>query len=84
DKRGANQVRPVAVEDAVVFVESSGESVAIAQLSGNVYLKWTVRAISALHAHLIQTPIKLCGPSLYSPLPEKYFFAVNADGSLVS
>lgn len=84
DKRGANQVRPVAVEDAVVFVESSGESVAIARLSGNVYLKWTVQAISALHAHLIQTPIKLCGPSLYSPLPEKYFFAVNADGSLVS
>jgi len=82
DKRGANGVRPVAVDDAVVFVEASGESVAIAQLSGNVYLKWTVRAISAQHAQLIKTPSKLCGPSLYSSLPEKYMFVVNGDGTL--
>lgn len=84
DKRGANQVRPAAVDDAVVFVETSGESIAIAQLTGNVYKKWTVRAISAYHAHLIQTPIKLCGPSLYSALPEKYMFVVNENGTLAA
>jgi hypothetical protein len=82
DKRGANEVRPVAVDDAVVFVESSGESIAIAQLSGNVYLKWAVRSISTWHSHLVKTPVKLCGPSLNSSLPEKYMFVVNEDGTM--
>jgi hypothetical protein len=82
DKRGANEVRPVAVDDAVVFVEASGESLAVALLSGNVYLKWTVRPISSAHSHLVKTPIKLCGPSIYSALPEKYVFAINEDGTL--
>lgn len=82
DKRGANEVRPVPVEDGVVFVESSGESIAIAQLSGNVYLKWSVQTISAQHSHLISSPRKLCGPSLYSPLPEKYLFIINGDGTI--
>lgn len=84
DRRGANQVRPVAVDDAVVFVESSGESIAVALLSGNVYLKWTVQAVSAAHAHLIKTPIKLCGPSLASAQPEKYMFAINSDGTVAA
>jgi hypothetical protein len=84
DKRAANGVRPVAVDDAVVFVEASGEAIAIAQLSGNVYLKWVVRTISSFHAHLVKSPIKLCGPSLYSSLPEKYLLIVNADGTVAA
>lgn len=84
DKRAANGVRPVAVDDAVVFVEASGEAIAIAQLSGNVYLKWVVRTISSFHAHLVRSPIKLCGPSLYSSLPEKYLLIVNADGTVAA
>lgn len=84
DKRAANSVRPVAVDDAVVFVESSGEGIAIAQLNGNIYLKWTVRSISTFHAHLVRSPVKLCGPSLESALPEKYLFIINADGTVAA
>lgn len=81
DKRAANSVRPVAVDDGVIFVEASGESIAACLLDGNIYLKWSVRTISIYHNHLIKTPRKLCGPSIYSELPEKYLFVINGDGT---
>lgn len=84
DKRGANDVRPVPVDDGVVFVEASGESIAVAMLAGTASLKWTVRTISTYHSHLIRTPRKLCGPSLFAQTPEKYLFVVNADGTLAA
>jgi hypothetical protein len=84
DKRSANPVRPVAVDDGVVFVEASGEAIAACLLDGNIYLKWSVRTISTYHNHLIKTPIKLCGPSLFSESPEKYMFVINADGTMAA
>lgn len=82
DGRGASTVKPAQVDDGVIFVEASGEALAVALLDGNIYLKWSVRTISTFHAHLIQSPVALCGPPEASPLPEKYLFVVNADGTL--
>lgn len=84
DKRASSPVKPVAVDDGVVFVEASGQSIAACLLDGNIYLKWSVRTISTYHAHLIKSPIKLCGPSQFSETPEKYMFVVNADGTLAA
>lgn len=84
DDRSANAVRPVRVQDAVVFVQSSGEEVAAASLSGDFYSKWGVRTISTYHSHLVKNPIKLCGPALFSPEPEKYLFVVNGDGTVAA
>lgn len=84
DDRGANGIRPVLVDDGVAFVETSGESVLVALLDGNVYLNWSVQALTQHHYHLINTPTKLCGPSHSSPDPEKYLFVVNSDGSLAA
>jgi hypothetical protein len=84
DKRSANSVRPASVDDGVVFVEASGESIAVCLLDGNIYLKWSVRTISTFHNHLIRTPSKLCGPSIFSRDAEKYLFAVNADGTVAA
>ena len=84
DKRSANGVKPRSVQDGVVFVEASGEEIAVALLDGNVYLKWSVRTVSTYHAHLIKTPVKLCGPSLLSTEPEKYLFVVNSDGTVAA
>lgn len=82
DKRASSPIRPVSVDDGVIFVEASGESIAAARLDGNVYLKWSVRSVSLFHNHLIKTPVKLCGPSLFSATAEKYVFVVNADGTV--
>lgn len=84
DNRAANEVRPVRVDDGVVFVEGSGQTVSAALLDGNIYLKWSVRPISNFHAHLIKTPKKLCGPPIYSNSPDKYLFVVNTDGSIAA
>lgn len=84
DKRSANSVRPVQVDDGVIFVEASGETISAALLDGNIYLKWSVRPISNFHNHLIKSPKKLCGPSLYSESAEKYLFVVNGDGTLAA
>lgn len=84
DDRGAAPVRPVRVDDGVVFLESSRQSVAAALLDGNVYLKWSVRSLTTLHHHLIRSPVKLCGPALNSDQPEKYVFVVNGDGTLAA
>lgn len=84
DKRASSPVRPVSVDDGVVFVEASGQSIAACLLDGNIYLKWSVRTISTYHSHLIKNPIKLCGPSQFAETPEKYLFVVNSDGTLAS
>ena len=84
DKRSANGVRPASVQDGVVFVEASGEEIAVALLDGNVYLKWSVRTVSTYHSHLIKAPVKLCGPSLLSTEPEKYLLVVNSDGTVAA
>lgn len=81
DTRASNEIRPVQVDDGVVFVEASGETISAAVLDGNIYLKWSVRPISNNHSHLIKTPRKLCGPSLYSTSPEKYLHVINGDGT---
>lgn len=82
DQRAANEVRPVRVDDGVVFVEGSGETVSAALLSGNYNLKWTVQPISNFHSNLVKSPKKLCGPPIYSNSPDKYLFVVNGDGSI--
>lgn len=84
DQRGASPIRPVNVDDGVVFVEANGETISAALLDGNVYLKWSVRALTPFHHHLVKTPVGLCGPAINSPEAEKYLFIVNQDGTLAA
>ncbi len=84
DERGASEVRPVRVQDGVLFVEASGQAIAAALQVGNVYLRWQANTITTLHDHLIKTPVKLCGPASSAPDTEKYVFVVNGDGTLAA
>lgn len=84
DEIGANEIKPVKVDDGVVFVDTSGNGISAAFLDGNVYLKWSVRSLTTFHSHLVRNPIALCGPALRSKGSEKYMFAVNGDGTLAA
>lgn len=84
DETACNEIRPVRVEDGVVFVDAPGNGVAAVLLDGNVYLKWSVRRLTTLYDHLIDTPIALCGPAIGSSSAEKFLFAVNSDGTLAA
>lgn len=84
DKRGASPIRPVNVDDGIVFVEANGQTISAALLDGNIYLKWSIRALTSFHHQLIKSPVSLCGPAINSPEAEKYLFVVNGDGSLAA
>lgn len=84
DQRGCSAIPPVLVDDAVVFIETNMKTVSAALLSGNVYLKWTVRNLTLMHNHLISGPVALCGPNAEAAETEKYLFVVNSDGSLAA
>ena len=84
DQRGASPIRPVNVDDGVVFVEANGQTISAALLDGNVYLKWSVRALTPFHHHLVKMPVALCGPAINSPEAEKYLFIANSDGTLAA
>lgn len=84
DEIGSSEIRPVKVEDGVIFVDASRERVSAALLDGNIYLKWSVRTMTTFHDHQIRDPIKLCGPSLGAGITEKYVFVINADGTLAA
>ncbi|MBT9385471.1 hypothetical protein KM176_16475 [Pseudooceanicola sp. CBS1P-1] len=84
DKRGASSIPPVLVDDSVVFVESNGEGISAATLSGSSYLKWSITPLTLYHNQLVNSPVALCGPAINSPQAEKYLFVVNADGTLAA
>jgi hypothetical protein len=84
DARGSSEIRPVLVEDSVVFVEASGEDLAVALLDGNVYLEWSVARLSRYHSHLINAPVALIGTADSGQMSESYLLCVNADGSLAA
>tara|TARA_R110000796_G_scaffold9452_3_gene32178 strand:- start:619 stop:2778 length:2160 start_codon:yes stop_codon:yes gene_type:complete len=84
DDSSCSNIKPVKVEDGIIFVDSSNENVKIVMLDGNIYLKWSVKSLTSLHKHLIKTPRGLCGPSLGSAAAEKYVFVINGDGSVAT
>jgi hypothetical protein len=84
DETGCSAIRPVKVEDGIVFIDSSGEQLKAVMLDGNVYLKWSVRSMAELHDHQIKTPRALCGPAISSKAAEKYLFVINGDGTLAA
>lgn len=84
DDSSCSEIKPVKVEDGIIFVDSSNENVKIVMLDGNIYLKWSVKSLTSLHKHLIKAPRALCGPSLGSSAAEKYVFVINGDGTIAA
>lgn len=84
DTRGSAVARPAVVDDGVVFIEASGTAIAAATLSGNIYLKWSVRTISTYHDQLFTNPVSLCGPPSNCTFEDKYLFVINSDGTAVA
>lgn len=84
DERGSDTVQPVVAEGAVLFVERNKGTIAACVLSGNVYLNWTVLDLTRFHAHLIRSPVAICGPAADPSMSERYIIVVNADGTMAA
>lgn len=84
DARGCSTARPAVVDNGVVFIEASGKAIAAATLSGNIYMKWSVRTLSTFHAQLFSDPVSVCGPPADCVLEDKHLFVINSDGTMVA
>ena len=83
DKRACSaRARPVQIGTSIIFVEASNQTISMATLDGNIYLKWSVRTLSTLHSHLIKNATRLCAPSSYATDVDKYLFVINEDGTM--
>jgi hypothetical protein len=84
DERGANGVVPKLVESTVIFVSESGEDLMGAVLDGNVYLKWTVIALSVDHASLVNSIASISEPPKTIKEDDRLVIITNGDGTLVA
>ena len=84
DRRACSEVRPVLVDDGVVFVDSTKKTLAYAVLAGDVNKRWRVRDMTTYHHQTINDPVGLCGPDANFRTAEKYLFVVNGDGTLAA
>lgn len=79
---GCSDIPPIAVDDAAVFVDATGNQIMAAVLAGDIYQSWRVEHISEHAPHVIDTPKKLGATSTGSERPEMFIFVVQDDGSL--
>lgn len=79
---GCAAVTPVTVDDGCVFVDSVGEQVFAAILSGDAYKSWRVQPLTKFHSHLINKPAFLGATATGSEKPEYYIYVVNSDGTV--
>lgn len=75
-------VKPAVVRDMALFVEGSTGRLAVAIQSGNIYLKWGVRVVSDLHAHLFTGITHICPPARTDRMPR--VLVLRSDGTITA
>lgn len=80
---GANNCRPVAISEGVVYAEEGGGSLLGAFPTGDVRRSWRTADVTQLSAHLVSNPRSLAYVSGQAVGPERYVYAVNDTGELV-
>lgn len=79
---GVSPCRPVLLNEGVMFVEEGGGSIIGVFPTGDVRRSWKTADVSLLSAHLIASPRSLAYISGGENDPERYVYAVNADGTM--
>lgn len=79
---GVSTVRPVQIDEGVVFVDQVGRQVYAAITAGDVYRSWQIQAISKYAPHLIGRPLRLGATTAGSEVPEQLVFVINRDDTV--
>lgn len=79
---GCADVRPVAVDDGAVFVDSVGRQIYAVVLAGDVNRSWQAQSLTRYHGEVSTDPIYLGATSAGSERPEGFVYAVNSDGTV--
>jgi hypothetical protein len=78
---GVSSVIPMPMDDGAIFVDTVGQQIYAAILSGDAYRSWRAIQISAYHSHLIKSPGNIGATSFGSEFPEQFIYVVNSDGT---
>jgi hypothetical protein len=79
---GASYAFPITVEEGIVYIEKGGNRVMGLLQTGNLSAPFELTDLSKHAAHLIKNPVSLSLTNGNAQAPERYIFALNADGSL--
>jgi hypothetical protein len=79
---GASNAFPITVEEGVVYVEAGGNRVMGLLLTGNLTAPFQLTDLSRHADHLIKNPVSLSLTNGNAQAPERYIFALNADGTM--
>lgn len=81
---GASPVKPIEVEGAHVFANAGGTSILAIRATGQAARPYIVEDISRYHRDLIREPVALAATTSEASSPERYLYAVNADGTIAA
>lgn len=80
---GTSYAFPVQVPEGVVYIESGGNRIMGTFTTGDATTPWRITEISKRCAHLVRNPVSLAMTSGNAQAPERYIFALNADGTVL-
>jgi len=80
---GAAPIRPVTIQDAIVFVNAGKNRVAAVRATGSYSRPMIVEDVAAAHTDLFNNPIQVTIATGDGSFPERYIYVLNGDGSLV-
>ena len=79
---GGSSAFPLATDEGVIYVEAGGNRVMGVLTTGDAKLPWKLDDLSKRGAQHIKNPVSLAITTGNSQAPERYIFALNADGTL--
>lgn len=79
---GSSTAFPITVEEGLVYVEAGGNRIMGVLSTGNLTAPFQLTDLSRHASHLIKNPVSLSMTNGNAQAPERYIFALNADGSL--
>lgn len=80
---GIARIRPVTLQDAIIFVNAGQNRVSAVRATGSYSRPMIVEDVSDAHTDLFSEPIQIAIATGDGPLPERYIYVLNTDGSLV-
>ncbi|XKH38250.1 hypothetical protein ACIU1J_27655 [Azospirillum doebereinerae] len=75
-------VRPVALDEGVLYPHRSGAGMMDIRPTGDNTKSWKADDVALLASHLVRQPTDLAATHGADGAPERYAFAVNADGTM--
>jgi hypothetical protein len=79
---GAGPVQPRLADEVVIYVAAGGNKVmAIVSTGFSSRLERAIE-LTAMHTHLLATPIAIAVPTVGGDFAERYLYVLNADGTL--